>query len=91
MHRIQVTHILKPTPTLYIQNESDQCQAFNIPWGAWGGMYGMSVFNQHLYLKFDLFVLWGTITFSGKSGFEQASWIVFLKSYKLTKLDLPVK
>ena len=58
-------------------NESDQCQAFNIPLAAWGGMYGMSVFNQHLYLKFDLFVLWRRMSFSGKSGFELASWIDF--------------
>ena len=34
MHCMKVRHILKPTSTLYIQNESDQCQAFNIPLAA---------------------------------------------------------
>ena len=30
MHHIQVRHILKPTTIIYIQNESDQCEAFII-------------------------------------------------------------
>ena len=34
MHHIQVRHILKSTTIIYIQNESDQCEAFIISRGA---------------------------------------------------------
>ena len=58
MHRLQVGHTLKPTPTHHIQNVSDRCQANIIfPWDLEGEMHGMSVFNQHLYLNFDPFVV----------------------------------
>ena len=50
MRRIQDRLILKPTPTFYIQNESDQCQAFKEEKDP-GGQKNLSEFNMFCTLE----------------------------------------